>query len=82
MNAANDSDFKKTNLLQSTRELLLGKRFIFQRDDDNNPPKYKLILFRLCNSRTPTLQSPDLNPIKKLWLDLEKMLLTHGPYAT
>jgi hypothetical protein len=70
MNRAKYREILDENLLQSTKDLRLGRRCTFQQDND---PMHtaKTMQVWLRDKSLNVLESLDLNPIHHLWRDLK-----------
>ncbi len=82
MNAALYKEILEENLLQSARQLCLCQGFIYQQDND---PKHTAKVIKAwfgdhnINLLEWPSQSPDLNPIKNLWAELNGRALGQCP---
>ena len=83
MRRENYVDILKQHLKTSVRKLKLGRKWVFQMDND---PKHtsKVVAKWFMDNKVKLLewpsQSPDFNPIEKLWPELKKMCVNKEAY--
>jgi transposase len=82
MRKKNYVDILKQHLKTSVKKLKLGRKWVFQMDND---PKYtsKVVAKWLKDNKDKVLewpsQSPNLNPIEDLWAELKKHAQARRP---
>jgi hypothetical protein len=83
MNGAKYREFLYENLLRSSQDLRLGRRFTFQQENDRKhtaKTKQEWLNEKSLNILEWPIQSLGLNPNKLLWLDLKIAVQQHSPF--
>ncbi|MBN3272993.1 TCB1 transposase, partial [Polyodon spathula] len=82
MDAAKYREILEENLLKSARDLGLGRRFIFQQDNDTKHTA-KATVEWLKNNKVNVLewpsQSPALNPVENMWKEFKNAVHQRSP---
>ena len=75
-------DILKQHLKTSVRQLKLGRKWVFQLDNDHRHTS-KVVAKWLKDNKVKVLerpsQGPDLNPIEHLWAELKKCMRARRP---
>ena len=83
MREENYVDILKQHLKTSFRKLKLGRKWVFQIDNDSKHTS-KVVAKLLKDNKVKVLewpsQSPDFNPIENLWAELKKCVRARRPY--
>jgi hypothetical protein len=66
----NDVDILKQHLKTSVRKLKLGRKWVFQMDNDPKNTSKVVAKGLLRTTKSRPSQSPDFNPIENLWAEL------------
>ena len=78
-------DILKEHLKISVRKLKLGRKLVFQIDNDSKHTS-EVVAKWLKNNKVKLLewssQSPDLKPIENVWVELKKRVRRNGPKFT
>lgn len=76
------SEILEDNLIHSTRELCLERRFALQKGNDikTQSNSYKEMASRQQSECSAVAESK-LNPVKNFWLDLKRVIRAGYPYS-
>ena len=74
----NDMDILKQHLKTSVRKLKLGRKLVFQMDNDPNHTS-KVVAKWLKDNKVKVLEWPSQSPNLNLWAELTKLVRTRRP---